>query len=166
MAEAEPEPDPNTDRDHDQKTTNTIGLLDRVKTLLEKFINDILDHPPHSPQYLGRASLIHMRHQCQELQELADLLLDQGNFGVLDLERVLLQQLKPQIEEHLRIIQVLEGLNVIPNRTIEIPLDLRRKLRMIAEIYKDIDEKLRQVRFRPLPSGHAGPHGPQPPRDQ
>ena len=35
MAEAGPEPDPDTDRDHDK---NTIGLFDRVKTLLKDFI--------------------------------------------------------------------------------------------------------------------------------
>ena len=146
MAEAVPEPDPDTDRDHDKETTNTIGLLDRVKTVLEEFIKEILDHPP---QYLGRTGLIQMRHhsrQCIELKELADLLLKEGNFCVLDLDFVLLQQLNPQIEEHLRIIQVLEDLNVIPNRTFEIPSDLQRELRKIAEIYRDIDDKLRQVR--------------------
>ena len=156
MAECGQEPD------HDKMTTNILALLDRLMTLLEEFTNKILD----DSQYFGSAALIHMRYQCQELREFADLLYNQGKFGELDLELVLLQQLKPQIEEHLRIIQVLEGLNVIPNRTIEIPLDLRRKLSMIAEIYKDIGEKLRQVRLHPLPSGHAGPHGPQPPRDQ
>ena len=165
MAEAGPEPDPDTDRDHDQKTTNTIGLLDRVKTLLEDFINEILDHPL---QYLGSASLIHMRYSCQELKELGGLLINHGNFvkDSFPTEVVLLEQLQPHIYDHLVIIQALEDQNVIPNRTIEIPPHSQQELRRIAKFYQGIDEQLRRLRPHPLRTGHAVPQGSQPSHEE
>ena len=169
MADSGQEPD------HDKMTTSSLALLDRLITFLEEFTNKILDHS----QNFGISALIHMRYQCQELQELADLLLNQGNVVVYFTEVVLLKELKTQIYKHLSIIQDLASHNVISNRTIEIPPNLQRELRTIAEIYQGIDEKLRRVRTNPLLPGQAGPQGaqashyeetgpqgPQPPHDE
>ena len=162
MAEARREPDADT------MTTNTIALLDQFKTFLEDFITKILsDHPP---QYFGTTTLIHMKHQSQEFLELADILLSGENFGLFELERDLLQQLRPQINDHLRIIHDLELHNGISNlRPIEIPQNLQNDLRMIANKYQDIDTRLRQVR-NPDQAGQAGPdigsQGHQPPHDE
>ena len=45
-----------------------------------------------------------MKYQSQELLELTDILINGENFGLLILELELLQQLRQQIQIHLRII--------------------------------------------------------------
>ena len=152
--------------DADTMRRNTIALLDQVKTLLEDFITNILSE--HPPQYFARATVIHMRHQSRELLELTDMLLSGGNFGLFDLELQLLQELRPQIHLHIGIIQTLERHNGNANlqRPIQIPQNLQNDLLEIANNYRDIDRRLREVNSHSLPPGQVSPQGPQSPQDQ
>ena len=149
--------------DSDTMTTTTIALLDQFKTFLEDFITKILsDHPP---QYFGTTTLIHMKHQSQELLELTDILLSGESFCLIN-EFNLLHRLRSQIQIHHRIIRDLEVHNGIANlRPIEIPQNLQIELRTIAKEYQEIDRKLRQVRNHQL-GPDSGSQGPQPPHDE